>query len=786
MPVKIYIIKKEQIIMTIKKRNVWTEEEDNLLKEIYSNSFKKDILSKIKKPWNIIRYRAGKKGLKRDLEIVQIEMKEGGKQVSSRTDVWTECEDKYLISAYKCISRKDILINLPNRSWGAIKQRALKLKLKRDSELVKKENLEYSQKSMLDKYGVKSSFSLKSTQDKIKQTNIERLGVAYPTQSSLVRDKVKKTVQEIYGVDNVFQSEDIKKEIENTNLLRYNTKSPIQNEKIKEKIANTCNDKYNVDNPFKLVNRVKEGMIKKYGVPSALKNDEIKEKWKNTNKERYGVDYPSQNEEIRRKLSETHKSLEVREKKLSARRGKIYDCSKEEKEFYNLLLNIDPSAIHHEVHPEFKWEIDYYLPKFNLWVQFDGEYWHGKINSKGDGPRSRAIRDIIERDKLQNEKIPNLVRFWADEVRLAIKNKSVKEYVEKVIFDKINSSSIKSYQYLKKQKLYLEDTKNLPFNPDNVKARDFLLERTPMSKEISGFIKRYEWLGNYGNIPKWCFIAKYRDILCGVVLINEPNSYSNLLGKDTKKYEAVIQRGATISWAPRNLGSRLVMFSCNWMVKNTEKRAFIGYADPRASEIGFIYQACNFEYLGNNFGVDYLYRHEKIDKNVFGKQYLDRTSTLKKWCRDNGIVFSKDWLNKKGYKDISKIPLDVLDAWKDWKRRIIKESDKIKQTPKSKYVLLLPKNATEKKSLYNLKKYEPKQYKKSYYEKQLPEDTKNAWSTSDRKTRAKIQYILDNYGKVPRIELALNLNETERWVKRQIKNLIKSGKITPKSKTTHF
>jgi hypothetical protein len=43
------------------------------------------------------------------------------------------------------------------------------------------------------------------------------------------------------------------------------------------------------------------------------------------------------------------------------------------------------------------------------------------------------------------------------------------------------------------------------------------------------------------------------------------------------------------------------------MVKNTDKRVFSGYSDPKANEVGIIYQACNFEYLGNNFGNYYFY-----------------------------------------------------------------------------------------------------------------------------------------------------------------------------------
>lgn len=50
----------------------------------------------------------------------------------------------------------------------------------------------------------------------------------------------------------------------------------------------------------------------------------------------------------------------------------------------------------------------------------------------------------------------------------------------------------------------------------------------------------------------------------------------------------------------------------------------------------------------------------------------------------------------------------------------------------------------------------------------------------DRKTPDKIQYLIDNYFSGKKKDLAEHLNESPRWVKRQISALIKSGKIVPK------
>lgn len=259
-----------------------------------------------------------------------------------------------------------------------------------------------------------------------------------------------------------------------------------------------------------------------------------------------------------------------------------------------------------------------------------------------------------------------------------------------------------------------EDLKSLPFDHISIKAKDFVLEKIDkVTPEIVNFIKRYEWLGTTGPSPKWAFTARFNGILGGVVLMNEPTAYSKLLGKDTRKYEALIQRGACASWTPKNLGSRLVMFGCKWLTQNTDKRIFVAYSDPAANEIGTIYQACNFDYLGNDFGVKEMLVHPEFQNGkAFSAQSLRRTSTLKRWAKQNGINFDPSWLKSNGFKDLTKIPEQIKKDWYAWGNKIKKEAQKIKMDSKGKYALLLGKNKRELSMLEKLKNYEPKPYPK--------------------------------------------------------------------------
>lgn len=139
-------------------------------------------------------------------------------------------------------------------------------------------------------------------------------------------------------------------------------------------------------------------------------------------------------------------------------------------------------------------------------------------------------------------------------------------------------------------------------------------------EEIIKFIKKHEWLGKMPNRPTHRFTARYNGILAGVIVMTTPNAFSKLLGDGTKDIEKLISRGACVSWSPKNLGSWIVMKSIKWMITNTNFRVFTAYSDPEAKELGSIYQACSFIYLGKNSGAN--------------KQYLDPTNIKIGWVSD--------------------------------------------------------------------------------------------------------------------------------------------------------
>lgn len=180
-----------------------------------------------------------------------------------------------------------------------------------------------------------------------------------------------------------------------------------------------------------------------------------------------------------------------------------------------------------------------------------------------------------------------------------------------------------------------------------LKASQFTLAAEPYAQCHRDFIKRYEWLGNPGISIKWCFAARFNSELGGVVLLSEPYHPSEL--------EALIARGACAGWTPKNLGSRMVMFACRWMAENTPKRQFIAYADEEAGEVGQIYQACNFKFLG---WKEASYGLRDNGKRV-SLQTFKRTSRMVPWLAKQGIELPVACFTEKGFLRWSQIPLDL-------------------------------------------------------------------------------------------------------------------------------
>lgn len=254
----------------------------------------------------------------------------------------------------------------------------------------------------------------------------------------------------------------------------------------------------------------------------------------------------------------------------------------------------------------------------------------------------------------------------------------------------------------------IDEYKTIGLSDDELKTirtNDFEFEFIDKSDkeqnlEIKKFIEKYEWLG---KLPTWLthrFIARYKGILGGVVIMATPNAFSDMLGIENRNMEKLIARGASASWCPKNMASWQIMKSIDWMVKNTEYRLFTAYSDPIARELGTVYQACNFYYLGSGHGGTYVYFDES-NPNLgwVGSHYFHYRSAYVRYAKELGIKWMDDWYTPKKKVNWRNIPEDIKKSLKYRAKEKIASCKKMEVPSKHKYAYVLGKNKAETKLL---------------------------------------------------------------------------------------
>jgi hypothetical protein len=268
-------------------------------------------------------------------------------------------------------------------------------------------------------------------------------------------------------------------------------------------------------------------------------------------------------------------------------------------------------------------------------------------------------------------------------------------------YDEYNESHCWQYDIRLKNRQQDLDEHNLTEEyVNNLKVSDFefrnVVDKTE-HKRMSDFIKRHEWLGNLSQYTTHWFGCYHKDILSGVILFNVPNSFSKILGEDTPNLERLISRGACISWSPKNLASALLMWSVKWMVDNTNYRLFTAYSDPSANELGTIYQACNFFYMGKSSGAVKRYINPYTNKPVSDRFFRQKTA-YKKYAKVLGIDWQKDWNHKTGMNWYL-IPDDIEKKLRDYSKKVQSSSEVIEIPSKHKYAYVLGRTKNETKWL---------------------------------------------------------------------------------------
>lgn len=159
------------------------------------------------------------------------------------------------------------------------------------------------------------------------------------------------------------------------------------------------------------------------------------------------------------------------------------------------------------------------------------------------------------------------------------------------------------YQYIVREQRRVIEENNIPFDINKVDLHNTIIKQ--ISREDSEkIIKQYEWLENLPKFSKYYFgiyfIVDGKEYLGGTLVFQDDYS------KNTKVWDKynftgemlLLSRGVCVWWTPKNTASYFISRVLDWFKHNTNYRVFTASVDKMANEIGTIYQANNWCYLG--------------------------------------------------------------------------------------------------------------------------------------------------------------------------------------------
>jgi hypothetical protein len=151
-------------------------------------------------------------------------------------------------------------------------------------------------------------------------------------------------------------------------------------------------------------------------------------------------------------------------------------------------------------------------------------------------------------------------------------------------------------------------------------------------KEAERIILKYEWLGTMGT-TQYHYGIEFENELAGAICFGyfqAMQGYETYVGIKYKDKGIQLTRGACVHWAHEHSGSKLIAYGLKKMSERGYKFV-IAFSDPEAGEIGTLYQATNWYYLGATNVVHWdLY-------------YKDGQNARKCWMND------RDFFKKYGF-----------------------------------------------------------------------------------------------------------------------------------------
>jgi hypothetical protein len=238
---------------------------------------------------------------------------------------------------------------------------------------------------------------------KKKATMMERYGVEHAHQSGKIRKKFKNTITKKYGSDSLYNA--FKSERENTNLKKYNARTPLESPEIRKKTQESFKKIHGFENSFERINSDITGIYQK-------KRNITREK---NNPHLYDYDkiYNTLTNNSYKKSSEILNLYPTHIKNIALR--KKWDWLLPRKSSYerlieDFLISFNIKHIKNSRSVITPFELDFYIPDYNIAIEVNGLKWH----SEWFGKKDKLYH--LNKTKMCREKNIHLIHIFEDEI----------------------------------------------------------------------------------------------------------------------------------------------------------------------------------------------------------------------------------------------------------------------------------------------------------------------------------------------------------------------------------
>lgn len=136
------------------------------------------------------------------------------------------------------------------------------------------------------------------------------------------------------------------------------------------------------------------------------------------------------------------------------------------------------------------------------------------------------------------------------------------------------------------------------------KSLDGCEVRSITREQAASVILKYEWLGTMPKVGRAYYGLWDGEELVGVACFGNGmgTNARALCGVENIDKAICLERGACVHWAHPHAASFLISRACKQAADDHGWRVFFAYSDQEAGEVGVVYQACNWLYLGQGLG----------------------------------------------------------------------------------------------------------------------------------------------------------------------------------------